>query len=165
MEAPRLEALREQVDRLEKEIKTLQKKVDKKVADRIEAAAKEQARFFLIKFFIPFFEGVCEVKGIKLEQAISELIDENKTLDDIFEENIERTSSLMGSPEFRVVLTTVRPIADESDEWIEKHSLIILEVMEDIRPELAEVVYEADNGRKWFADSLIGIRKMLFKMP
>lgn len=165
LEAPRLETLREQVAKLEKEVKALQKKVDKKVSNSVEAAAKDQIRFFLVKFFIPFFEGVCEVKGIKLEQAISDLIDENKTLDELFEDNIEKTSSLMESPEFKVILTSVRPIANESDEWIEDHSLIILEVMKEIRPEIAKVIYEADNGMKWLVDSLIGIKKMLFTMP
>lgn len=162
--APRLETLKEQVDRLEREVKNLQKKVDKKVSDRVEAAAKEQARFFLVKLFIPFFEGICEVKGIKMEEAISCLIDENKTLDKIFEENIEMTSSLIASPEFRVILTTVRPIADKSDKWIKDNSKIIIEVMDEIRPEICKVIYSADNGVKWFTHSLIGIRNMLFKI-
>ncbi len=156
--------LKEQIDKLEKEVKVLQKKVDKKISDRVDAAAKEQARFFLVKFFLPFFEGVCEVSGVTLEAAISELIVDNVTLDEIFEDNLEKTSSLMASPEFRVVLTTVRPVVDKSDKWIKNHSLIILEVMEEIRPEVYKVILETDNGKEWFVASLIGVRDMLFKI-
>ena len=156
--------LKEQIDKLEKEVKALQKKVDRKISDRVDAAAKEQARFFLVKFFLPFFEGVCEVSGVTLEAAISELIVDNVTLDEIFEENLEKTSSLMASPEFRVVLTTVRPIVDKSDKWIKSHSIIILEVMEEIRPEVYKVILETDNGKEWFVASLIGVRDMLFKI-
>jgi len=159
-----LVTLKEQIDKLEKEVKVLQKKVDKKISDRVDAAAKEQARFFLVKFFLPFFEGVCEVSGVTLEAAISELIVDNVTLDEIFEDNLEKTSSLMASPEFRVVLTTVRPVVDKSDKWIKNHSLIILEVMEEIRPEVYKVILETDNGKEWFVASLIGVRDMLFKI-
>ena len=156
--------LKEQIDKLEKEVKALQKKVDKKVSDRRDAAAKEQARFFLLKFFIPFFEGVCEVSGVTLEAAISELIIDNKTLDSIFEDNLDKTASLMASPEFRVVLTTVRPVVDKSDKWIKNNSIVILEVMEEIRPKVSKVIYETDNGKEWFIASLIGVRDMLFKI-
>ena len=156
--------LKAQIDKLEKEVKALRKKVDKKVADRRDAAAKEQARFFLLKFFLPFFEGVCEVSGVTLEAAISELIIDNKTLDEIFENNLDKTASLMASPEFRVVLTTVRPVVDKSDKWIKNNSMIILEVMEEIRPEVSKVIYETDNGKEWFIASLIGVRDMLFKI-
>jgi len=156
--------LKEQIDKLEKEVKSLQKKVDRKISDRVDAAAREQARFFLVKFFLPFFEGVCEVSGVTLEAAISELIVDNVTLDEIFEENLEKTSSLMASPEFRVVLTTVRPIVDKSDKWIKNHSLIILDVMEEIRPKVSKVILETDNGKEWFVASLIGVRDMLFKI-
>jgi len=159
-----LVTLKEQIDKLEKEVKSLQKKVDRKISDRVDAAAREQARFFLVKFFLPFFEGVCEVSGVTLEAAISELIVDNVTLDEIFEENLEKTSSLMASPEFRVVLTTVRPIVDKSDKWIKNHSLIILDVMEEIRPKVSKVILETDNGKEWFVASLIGVRDMLFKI-
>ena len=159
-----METLKKQIDKLEKEVKALQKQVDKKKADTTKAAAKEQARFFLVKFFLPFFEGVCEVSGVTLEAAISELIVDNVTLDELFEENLEKTSSLMASPEFRVVLTTVRPVVDKSDKWIKSHSVIILEVMEEIRPEVSKVILETDNGKEWFVASLIGVRDMLFKI-
>lgn len=164
MEAPRLETLKEQVDRLEKEVKTLQKQVDKKVSDRVEAAAKDQARFFLVKFFIPFFEGICEFKGIRMEEAISALIYENRTLDEIFDENLEMTSSLMASPEFRVILTTVRPMADKSNKWIKDNSKILIDVLEEIHPEICTVITDTDGGEKWLFDSLFGIRDLLFKI-
>lgn len=156
--------IKEQIDKLEKEVKALQKEVKRKVADRRDAAAKEQARFFLVKFFLPFFEGVCEAKDIRLEAAISELIADNVTLDEIFEENIDKTAILMASPEFRVVLTTVKPVVDKSDKWIKNNAMIILEVMEEIRPKVSKVIYETDNGKEWFIASLIGIRDMLFKL-
>lgn len=156
--------IKEQIDKLEKEVKALQKEVKRKVADRRDAAAKEQARFFLVKFFLPFFEGVCEAKDISLEATISELIADNVTLDEIFEENIDKTAILMASPEFRVVLTTVKPVVDKSDKWIKNNAMIILEVMEEIRPKVSKVIYETDNGKEWFIASLIGIRDMLFKL-
>ncbi len=159
-----METLKEQVSRLEKEVKALEKKVDKKKTNRKRSAAKEQARFFLQKFFLPFFDGVCEANGVSLEAAISELIVENKTLDEIFELNLDKTASLMASPEFRVVLTTVRPVIGKSNDWIRTHSVIILEVMEEIRPEVSNVIYDADTGEEWFVASLIGVRDMLFKI-
>jgi len=100
-----------------------------------------------------------------LDQVVTILIDEGTTLDNIFEDNLDRTSNLMITPEFRVVFTAIRPIIDKPDDWIEDHSLILLEVMEDIRPSTAEIISTKDGGRKWFSDSLIGLKHMLMSQP
>ncbi|GAG56639.1 unnamed protein product [marine sediment metagenome] len=99
-----------------------------------------------------------------MEEAISALIDDDRTLDKIFEENIEMASSLMASPEFRVLLTTVRPVADKSDKWIKDNSTIIIDVLEEIHPKMCKVISDTDGGEKWFIDSLFGIRNLLLKI-
>jgi hypothetical protein len=139
--------------------------VDKQKKERLEDIAKIQARFFLEKFFVPFFDGLCEAQGYSVEQVVSILIDNGETLDTIFEENLDKTSNLMTTAEFRVVFTAIRPIIDKPDEWIEDHSLILLEVMDEVRPSVAEVISTKEGGRKWFADSLIGLKRMLMSQP
>ena len=139
--------------------------MDKQKKERLEDIAKIQARFFLEKFFVPFFDGLCEVKGYSVDQVVTILIDEGTTLDNLFEENLDRTSNLMTTPEFRVVFSAIRPIIDNPDEWIEEHSLVLLEVMDEVRPSTAEIISTKEGGRKWFADSLIGLKHMLCSQP
>ena len=139
--------------------------MDKQKKERLEDIAKIQARFFLEKFFVPFFDGLCEVQGYSVDQVVTILIDEGNTLDNLFEENLDRTSNLMTTPEFRVVFSAIRPIIDNPDEWIEEHSLVLLEVMDEVRPSTAEIISTKEGGRKWFADSLIGLKHMLCSQP
>ena len=164
-EAPSLEVLRESVAKLEKEVEKLQKQVDKQKRETAENIAKIQAKFFLEKFFVPFFDGLCEARNYTLDQVVTNLIDEDTTLDSLFEENLDRTSNLMASAEFRVVFSAIRPIIDNPDEWIKEHSLVLLEVMHEVRPSTAEIISTKDGGRKWFADSLIGLKHMLMSQP
>ena len=164
-EAPSLSILREQVAKLEKEVEKLQKIVDKQVRDRMEDASKIQASFFLKKFFVPFFDGLCEVQGYTLDQVVTKLIEEDKTLDTLFEENLDKTSNLMASSEFRVVFSAIRPILDKPDDWIDEYSMVLLEVMHDVRPNVAEIISTSDTGKEWFAKSLIGLKHMLVSQP
>ena len=139
--------------------------MDKQVLKRKEDIAKIQARFFLEKFFVPFFDGLCEAQNYTLDQVVTILIEENKTLDSLFEENLDRTSNLMSTPEFRVVFSAIGPIMNASDDWFEENSLVLLEVMEEVCPSVAEIISTSDGGRKWFSDSIIGLKHMLFSQP
>ena len=143
----------------------LQKQVDKQKKERLRDLAKIQARFFLEKFFVPFFDGLCESQGYTVDKVVTILIDEGTTLDNIFEENLDKTSNLMTTPEFRVVFSAIRPIIDNTDDWIKQHSLVLLEVMEEVRPSVAEIISTKEGGREWFANSLIGLKHMLFSQP
>ena len=158
-------SLQEQVDKLQKEVDALKKKVQNRTMEKAEYVARIQAGFFLRKFFIPYFEGVCDVKRTTLEEGFLVLIKEGKTLDQVFEENMARTKDLMVTPEFRVVLSTLRPIANQSNEWIDEKSHTLLDVLQDIRPPLEAVIRQTEGGEQWFSDSLVGIRRMLFQSP
>lgn len=130
-----------------------------------EDIAKIQARFFLEKLFIPFFDGLCESQNYTLDEVVTILIDEGTTLDNIFEDNLDRTSNLMTTAEFRVVLTALRPIIGKPDEWVDDNSLVLLEVMEEVRPSVAEIISTKEGGRKWFSDSIIGLTHVLSSVP
>ena len=157
--------MKDQVDRLQKEVEALKKTVHNRAIEKAEYAARIQAAFFLRKFFIPYFEGVCEVKGTTIEEGFLILIKEGRTLDQVFEENIARTKDLMVTPEFRVVLSTLRPIANQSNEWIDEKSHTLLDVLQEIRPPLEAIIRQTEGGEQWFSESLIGIRRMLFQNP
>ena len=93
------------------------------------------------------------------------LIDEGTTLDNIFEDNLDRTSDLMSTPEFRVVFSAIGPLMNASDEWFEEYSGVLLEVMEEVRPSVAEIISTKDGGKKWFSDSIIGLKHVLASVP
>jgi len=162
LEAHKLETLKEKISQLEDEISELKEKIKQKAIEQADIIAKTQARFFLSKLFIPFFEGVCDVNGVTLEDGIKDLIDKNITLDNILKENMDKTQELMKQPEFRIIYSVVAPISEKPPEWISEKSETIIEVMDEIRPELATIIREHENGHTWFSQSLLGIRNLIF---
>ena len=158
-------SLEAEIKQLEKEIEMLEKKFKDQELEKERKMAQIQASIFIEKMFIPFFEGLCEAKGTTLEDGIADLIQNDETLDEIITKNAVRTNILMKEPEFQIVLMASRPIADKSDEWIKEQSMILIEVMNEIRPTLAQIIWQNDKGRDWFENSLIGLRNVFFRVP
>ena len=93
------------------------------------------------------------------------LIQDNETLDKILQSNKQQASQLVNLPEFRVVLTAIRPIADKDDKWIKEKTPIQLEVLKEINIDLANTIKNTKGGKKWLSDSMIGLKNVLFKTP
>ena len=165
MEDPHLETLRQEVERLEKEVKELEEANKQKAMEREEQAARKQAHFFLLNFFIPFYEGVCEKRETTLEEGMLNLIQNNETLDKLLTSNREQASQLVNLPEFRVVISAISPIAEKDDKWIKEKTPILLEVLENINESLSKTIKNTKGGKKWLADSMIGLKHVLFKTP
>ena len=49
-----------------------------------------------------------------------------------------------------------------SDDWITDKIDLLLEVMRELRPELARGITETPGGMEWFTQSLTGLKKTLF---
>ena len=111
MEAHPLETLEQEVKRLEERVEELTEQNKQKAELREEEAAKKQAHFFLINFFIPFFEGVCEKRNTSLEEGMLNLIQNNETLDKLLTSNKEQAAHLVSLPEFRVVISAMIPLS------------------------------------------------------
>ena len=165
MEDPQLETLKEEVELLQQKVDELTVLNKQKSELREEQAARKQAHFFLLNFFIPFFEGVCENRTMTPEEGIITLIQDNETLDQILLSNREQAAQLVDLPEFRVVISAIRSIADKDDKWIKEKSQVLLEVLEEVNGTLANSINKTKGGKKWFSDSLIGLKHVLFKSP
>lgn len=152
--------------RLEAEIRELEEKVRAKAAEKASVAARMQAHVFLERIFMPYIEGLCEGLGLSPEDGVRHLVKEGKTLDALAYENREALGEVLSQTEIRVMTAAAaNPLAKVSDEWIRETTGTLLKVMEKIRPSLANVISETPGGRDWFADSLTGLRGILFGKP
>ncbi|GAJ09992.1 unnamed protein product, partial [marine sediment metagenome] len=52
-----------------------------------------------------------------------------------------------------------------SDEGIKDRMVVLLEVMEKIRPPMANIIITTPGGQKWLYQSLVGLRNILFGAP
>ncbi|GAH20743.1 unnamed protein product [marine sediment metagenome] len=160
-----VESLRKQIEELEADIAELEEKIRTKKAEKATAASQVQARIFLERIFAPYMEGICDVRGLSPEEGLRILINEEDTLDRIASNNREALTEFLSQPEVRVIVAIARPLGDVSDEWIKEKIGVLLEVMGKIRPELANVIMTTPGGQRWFHDSLIGLRNILFGKP
>ena len=160
-----VESLRRQIRELEADIEELEEKIRLKKSEKATVAAQVQARIFLERIFAPYMDGVCQEWGISPEEALQILIKEEATLGKIAKDNPEALAELASKPEIRVITAVARPLGNVSDEWIKDKMSVLLEVMVKIRPELANELITTPGGQKWFYDSLVGLRDILFGKP
>ena len=160
-----METLRKQIQELETDIAGLEEKIRTKKAEKATAAAQIQARIFLERIFAPYMDGLCDVWGLSPEEGLSVLIKENVSLDRIANDNREALAEFLSQPEVRVITAVASPLGNVPDEGIKNKMTVLLEVMRKIRPELANVIINTQGGQKWFYDSLIGLRNILFGRP
>jgi len=160
-----VETLRKQIQELESDIAGLEEKIRIKNAKKATAAAQVQARIFLESIFAPYMDGLCDIWGLSPEEGLRVLIKENASLDKIANDNQEALKEFLSQPEIRVIAAVARPLGEVSEEWIKEKTGILIEVMEKIRPELANVIITTPGGQKWFLDSLTGLRNILFGKP
>ena len=159
------EALRNQIDELETDIAGLEEKIRTKKAEKATATAQVQARIFLERIFEPYIEGLCDVWGLSPEEGLRLLINENISLDKIANDNREALTEFMNQPEVRVITAIASPIGKVSDEGIKDKMIVLLEVMRKIRPSMANIIITTPGGQKWFHESLIELRDILFGKP
>ena len=156
------EKLRTEIITLEKEISKLEKTIADKELEKATAIAKMQVRLFLERIFAPYMEGVCSVWDVTPEEGLRILIEENETIDKIATKNPEALAELLKQPEMKIIVTMVAPIGTMSDDWITDRIDLLLEVMRELRPELARGITETPGGMDWFTQSLTGLKKTLF---
>lgn len=157
-----LDTLRKEIQELESDIEGLEKKIKTKAKDRATALARGQARIFLDRIFAPYMDGLCDTWGVSPEEGLHILITKNVSLDKIANDNPEALDEFLSQPEFKVITSVTKPLGNVSDDWIKDKMTVLLEVMEDVRPELANALITTPGGQTWFYDSLVGLRNMLF---
>jgi len=160
-----LETLRKEIQELESDIAGLEEKIKAKTSDKTTALARVQARIFLERIFAPYMDGLCDTWGASPEEGLRMLITENVSLDKIANDNHEALNEFLSQPEFKVITSVTKPLGNVSDEWIKDKMTVLLEVMEDVRPELANALITTPGGQTWFYDSLVGLRNILFSKP
>lgn len=160
-----VESLRKQIQELEADVAGLEEKIRTKKAEKATASAQVQARIFLESIFAPYMDGLCDIWGMSPEEGLRVLIKENVSLDRIANDNREILTEFLSQPEIRVITAVTRPLGNMPDEWIKDKMTVLLEVMEKIRPELANVIITTSGGQKWFYTSLVGLRNILFGRP
>ena len=165
MEEEVLESLRSQVDRLEAEVHELEELVRAKTEKAATDAARLNARLFLQILFIPYVEGLCEGFGTTPEDGMKKLVEDEATLGDLFGTNRESMVELLSKPECRVAIAIASPVAKKDEEWLQEKSDLLLDVMGEVRPRLSEAIREIPGGPEWFAESLVGLRNILFGKP
>jgi len=160
-----VEALRREIQELESDIAELEEKIKAKTSDKTTALARVQARIFLERIFAPYMDGLCDTWGMSPEEGLRMLITENVSLDRIAKDNHEALDEFLSQPEFKVITSVTKPLGNVSDDWIKDKMTVLLEVMEDVRPELANAIITTPGGQTWFYDSLVGLRNILFSKP
>jgi len=160
-----METLRKEIQELESDIEELEEKIKAKTYNKATALARGQARIFLARIFAPYMDGLCDTWGVSPEEGLRILITQNISLDKIANDNPEALDEFLSQPEFKVITSVTKPLGNVSDEWIKDKMTVLLEAMEDIRPELARGIIETPGGQTWFYESLIGLRDTLFGKP
>ena len=160
-----VEILRKEIQELESDIAGLEEKIKAKTSDKTTALARVQARIFLERIFAPYMDGLCDTWGMSPEEGLRMLITENVSLDRIANDNHEALDEFLSQPEFKVITSVTKPLGNVSDDWIKDKMTVLLEVMEDVRPELANAIVTTPGGQTWFYDSLVGLRNILFSKP
>ena len=160
-----VETLRKQIQELEADISGLEEKIRLKKTEKATIAARVQARIFLERIFAPYMDGLCDIWGLRPEEGLKLLIKENVSLDRIANDNRESLDDFLSQPEVRVITAVARPLGNVPDKWIKDKMTVLLDVMGKIRPELANVIITTPDGEKWFYDSLVGLRNILFGIP
>lgn len=160
-----VETLRKEIQELESDIEGLEEKIKAKTSDKTTALARVQARIFLERIFAPYMDGLCDTWGMSPEEGLRMLITENVSLDRIANDNHEALDEFLSQPEFKVITSVTKPLGNVSDDWIKDKMTVLLEVMEDVRPELANAIVTTPGGQTWFYDSLVGLRNILFSKP
>lgn len=161
-----LESLRSQVASLEAEIRELEEKVRAKATEKAAATARLQARIFLDRIFKPYIDGLCEGLGLDPGSGVQRLIESETTIDKLAVDNREALEAFLAQTECRVVIAIAGPVARKPDEWIRERADGLLEEMEVSYPDMAKAIIDSPGGREWFAESLIGLREILFgKQP
>jgi len=157
-----METLRKQIQKLESDIAKLEENVRIKKAEKATVAAQVQARIFLESIFAPYMEGLCDIWGLSPEEGLRVLINEKASLDRIANDNREALTEFMSQPEVRVITAVASPLGNMPDDWIRDKMTVLLEVMEKIKPSMANIIITTPGGQDWFYESLKGLRDILF---
>ncbi len=124
-----------------------------------------QARIFFEGFFEPYVIGVCKVWGVSPEEGLQILIDDGSPLGKIAKDKPEDLEALKNEPGVKEMFTVAKHLGEVSDDWIKEKMIVLLEVMREIRPSLANAIISKPGGQKWFYDSLIGLRDIIYGEP
>ena len=95
-----------------------------------------------------------------IEATVAEL--EEATFGKIAKDNPEALAELLSQPEITVIIAIANPLGSMPDEWIKQKTTVLIEVMKEIRPSLANAILETPGGIEWFYNSLTGLKDILF---
>ena len=110
-------------------------------------------------------DGICKGWGVSPEEGLRILIKDEATFGKIAAENPEALAELMNQPAIKAIVTIADPLKDVTNDWVNEKKGILFEVMAELRPELARIIVETNGGKKWFSDSLSGLKEILFGGP
>ena len=153
--------MRINIQALESDISKLEEKIATRELEKATALAKMQTRLFLERIFAPYIDGICSAWGVTPEEGLRILIEENETIDKIAKNNPKELKELLTQPEMKIIITMAAPLGSVSDDWVKDRIDMLLDIMKELRPELATVI-ETPEGMEWFTHSLTGLKKTLF---
>ena len=122
-----------------------------------------QSRIFLERIFEPYMDGLMKVWGVSPEEGLRILIEAEAPIGKIAKDNPEALAQFMNQPEMKIISAITSPIGDLSDDWVKDKMAVLLDVMAELRPELARGILEIPGGQEWFYESLTGLRDILFR--
>ena len=125
--------------------------------------ARIQARIILQGVFVPLIEGFCSSWGVSPEEGLQILIEEKADFGKIARDNPQDLEKMLNDPVIKATIKAVGSLKDVTDEWIKEKMDVLLEVMMDIKPELARGIIDTPGGLEWFFKSLTGLRDVLFE--
>jgi len=155
----------EEIQSLEADIAELEENIKAKASAKATALARMQARIFLERIFAPYIDGVCLAWGVSPEEALRILIKEEATFGKIAADNPAELKELLNHPPIKALLDIASPLKDVTNDWVNEKMGILFEVMANLRPSLAKIIVDTPGGREWFADSLTGLKDILYGKP
>lgn len=107
-------------------------------------------------------KGVCSAWGVSPEAGLQILINDGSPLGKIAKDRPADLEKLKNDPAVKAMFAAVNKLGDVSDEWIKDKMTVLLEVMGEIRPLLANAIIETPGGIEWFYQSLVGLRDIIY---
>jgi len=122
------------------------------------------ARKAFRRIALPFIQGMGEAYGTSPADGIAELVDDGKSLKQLIRENPQEVEVFRRStwPHLVNLITRYKKV----EPWFGERGADILleEIMRKDMPDMYRVLAErGEKGKRWLANSLEGVREVLFK--
>jgi len=130
----------------------------------VTKASLRVARKAFRRVALPFIKGLSEAYGTSPADGLAKLVDEGKSLKQLIRENPQEVEVFRRStwPHLVNLITRYKKV----EPWFGERGADILleEIMRKDTPDMYRVLTErGEKGKRWLADSLEGVREVLFK--